>query len=89
MNEVEKQAKQFNVNLLLAVEVYFAVVHEMALCPEDVYVRRLSRFYFDLPHLKNDIHGLIAFMSKLLNKDEAWQSYHLAEFNKQVFNALG
>jgi glycerol-3-phosphate dehydrogenase len=89
IHEVEMQAKQFNVNLLLATEVYFAVVHEMAQCPEDVYVRRLSRFYFDLPDLKNNIQALITYMAYLLNKDEAWQAHHLAEFNKHVFNALG
>jgi glycerol-3-phosphate dehydrogenase len=65
-------AQKYQVSLSLALQVVYAIAMEMAVKPEDIYIRRTTDFYFRLEGLKKNYRALITIMADCLSHDEAW-----------------
>lgn len=62
-------------------DVYNAVMYEMAQCPEDVLARRTRILFLDAKAAQEAAPGVTRFMQKLLHKDENWAADQIQRFN--------
>ncbi|MDB5272776.1 MAG: glycerol-3-phosphate dehydrogenase [Chitinophagaceae bacterium] len=77
-------AQKYQVSLSLALQIVYAVFAEMAVKPDDIYIRRTTDFYFRLSALKKNYKTLIMIMADCLSQDEAWMKAEEAVFEQHI-----
>lgn len=63
-------AKEHGLSLGLAAELIYAVEEEGAIKPEDFWIRRTGRLYFNIDSVRQDQSGVISAMGELLEWNE-------------------
>ncbi|WP_373233049.1 glycerol-3-phosphate dehydrogenase/oxidase [Cohnella sp.] len=75
-------AKEHGLPLALAAELIYAIEEEGAIKPEDFWIRRTGRLYFNIDSVRQDQSGVFSAMAELLDWSDHQKLLYQEEMNR-------
>lgn len=84
----QEEAKQAEIDLLVFVELLYALEYEAAYKPVDFFVRRTGALFFEIEWVRSHQVKVVEYMAKTLNWSEEQKQAYVEELTQELHEAV-